>query len=199
MDQRWSLVQLGSYQLTGRCLGKGSFAKVYEAVHRQLKTTVALKTVNIADMKDGYMKRNFKREALLLSQLNHPAIVALFEVIETKNFYCMALEFGGENLCDFVRVQSRGRLEEITARIMARQLTSAVDHLHKRGVIHRDIKLENILVNPESKKVKLTDFGLGNCWDQKTLLTTQCGSPEYAAPEVHLGKSYGAEVDIWAL
>lgn len=197
--QRYALSRLGNYQLTGRCLGKGSFAKVYEATHRHLNTKVALKTMNITEMKDCYMKKNYKRESALLSMLNHPAIVALYEVIETKNHYCIAVEFGGENLCDFVRVQKRGRLDEFTARTMARQLASAVAHMHEQGVVHRDIKLENILVNAETKKVKVADFGLSTSWDKKSMLMTHCGSPEYAAPELHSGAPYGFEVDIWAL
>ena len=150
-------------------------------------------------MKDSYMKKHFKREAALLSRLNHPGIVALFEAFETKNHFCMALEFGGDNLCDYVRAQKRGRLDEVTARFIARQLTSAVAHIHEMGIVHRDIKLENILVNTETKKVKLTDFGLSNSFNKEKLLMTHCGSPEYAAPEIHLGHSYGFEVDIWAL
>lgn len=197
--QRYSLSRLGNYHLSGKCLGKGSFAKVYEATHRHLNTKVALKTMNITEMKDSYMKKHYKREALLLSKLSHPSIIALFEVMETKNHYCIVLEFGGENLCDYVRAQKRGRLDEITARTMARQLASAVSHMHSRYVVHRDIKLENIMVNQATKKVKLGDFGLSNLYDQKTMLMTNCGSPEYAAPELHSGKSYCFEVDIWAL
>lgn len=194
-----SLSRIGNYHLTGRCLGKGSFAKVYEAVHRQLNTNVAMKTMNVTDMKDSYMKKHFKREAVLLSRLDHPSIVSLYEVMATRNHYCMVLEFGGENLCDYVRAQKRGRLDEASARFIARQLVSALVHMNDKGIVHRDIKLENILVNTATKKVKLTDFGLSSDWDKKTLLTTHCGSPEYAAPELHLGKSYGFEVDIWAL
>lgn len=197
--QRYSLSRLGNYQLTGKCLGKGSFAKVYEAMHRHLNAKVALKTMNVTEMKDSYIKKHYKREALLLSRLNHPGIIALFEVMETKNHYCIVLEFGGENLCDYVRAQKRGRLDEITARTMARQLAAAVSHMHSRYVIHRDIKLENIMINTMTKKVKLADFGLSNLFDQKTMLMTHCGSPEYAAPELHSGKSYCYEVDIWAL
>lgn len=197
--QKLSLCRVGNYQLTGKSLGSGSFAKVYEAKHRIVDTTVALKTINTTNLKDGYMKKNYKREAMLLARLNHPAIVTLFEVMETTNHFYMALEYGGMNLCDFVRVQQRGRLDELTARDMARQLSSAVAHMHQRGIIHRDIKLENILVNRISKKVKLTDFGLSNEWNEKSLLTTNCGSPEYAAPELHQCKSYGCEVDVWSL
>ncbi|CRK99158.1 CLUMA_CG012525, isoform A [Clunio marinus] len=197
--QRYHLSRIGNYDLTGRCLGRGSFAKVYEAKHRQHKIFVALKTMNITDMKDSYMKKNFKREALMLSRLNHPAIVTLFEVMETRNHYCIAIEYGGENLCDYVRNQKRGRLDEITARSIARQLASAVNHMHENRVVHRDIKLENILVNVESRRVKLTDFGLSNSFSKTSMLLTNCGSPEYAAPELHSALPYGFEVDIWAL
>lgn len=197
--EKASISRVGSYDITGRRLGKGSYGKVYEAIHRHTSTTIALKTTNVGEMKDSYMRKHFKREATLLSRLNHPGVVALFEVFETRNHYCMALEFGGENLCDFVRAQKRSRLDEITARSIGRQLTSAVKHIHERGIVHRDIKLENILIDGESKKVKITDFGLSNEFDLQNLLTTHCGSPEYAAPELHMGKAYGFEVDIWAL
>lgn len=198
-SEKASLSRVGNYLMTGRSLGKGSFAKVYEAVHRNLKTTVAIKTMNVTDMKDPYMKKHFKREAMLLSRLNHPGIIGLFEVMQTRNHYCMVLEFGGENMCDFVRSQKRGRVDEVNARGIARQLVSAVSYMHSKDIVHRDIKLENILVDLQTKKVKLTDFGLSNAFNKESLLTTHCGSPEYAAPELHSGKSYGFEVDIWAL
>lgn len=197
--QRLALAAIGNYKLTGRKLGSGSFAKVYEAKHSVLDKTVALKTLNISEMKDGYMKKHYKREAALLAQLNHPAIVTLFEVMETKNHFCIALEYGGVNLCDFVRNQQRSRLDEVTARNISRQLASAVAHMHEQGIVHRDIKLENVLVDSTSKKVKLTDFGLSNTFNKGELLSTNCGSPEYAAPELQKCESYGCEVDIWAL
>lgn len=197
--QRLALKAIGNYELTGRKLGSGSFAKVYEAKHIVLDKTIALKTLNVTEMKDGYMKKHYKREAAILAQLNHPAIVTLFEVVETKNHFCIALEFGGVNLCDFVRDQPRSRLDEVTARSFSRQLASAVAHMHGHGIVHRDIKLENVLVNSASKKVKLTDFGLSNTCNKGELLSTNCGSPEYAAPELQKCESYGREVDIWAL
>lgn len=199
MSEKVSLARVGNYELTGRKLGSGSFAKVYEARHRQHNTLVALKTINVTTMKDAYMRKHFKREAALLSRLSHPAIVALFEVIKTRNHYCIAMEFGGLNLVEFVQSQKRGRVEEVTARSISRQLASAVAHMHDRGVIHRDLKLENITINPLTKNVKLCDFGLSNLLDPTAQLKTHCGSPEYAAPELHLGESYGSEVDIWAL
>lgn len=199
MSERVSLSRVGNYQLTGRCLGKGSFARVLEAEHRILKTTVALKTMNITKMSDNYMKKHFRREAEILSKVNHPGIVALFQTIESTNHYFMVLEYVDQNLCEFVRAAKRGRIDEISARSMARQLASAVAHIHAKGIIHRDIKLENVLIDSTTRKVKLADFGLSNLWDKTTMLKTHCGSPEYSAPELHSGKSYGFGVDIWAL
>lgn len=196
--EKAAISRVGGYDIISK-VGKGSYGKVYKAIHRHTSATIALKTTNIAALKDGYMRKHFKREATLLSRLSHPGIVALFEVLETRNHFCMALEFGGENLCDFVRSQKRGRLDEITARSIGRQLTSAVKHIHEHGIVHRDIKLENIMVDGESKRVKIADFGLSNEFDEQNLLKTHCGSPEYAAPELHQGKPYGFEVDIWAL
>jgi serine/threonine protein kinase len=196
--EHFSLSRIGNYEVSRR-LGKGAFAKVYEAKHRQLNVKVAVKVVNLKDMDDRYMKKWYKREAELLSQLNHPGIVALFEVMQSQNHFCMVLEYVGENLCDFIRKQNRGKLDEMLARCFSRQLVAAVSYMHRKQIIHRDIKLENILVNIRIKRVKLTDFGLSKSWDRINPLTTNCGSPEYASPELHNGKSYGPKVDIWAL
>lgn len=197
-EQKLSLLSVGNYDIT-RKLGSGSFAKVYEARHQLQGTKVALKTINVTGLKDAYMKRNFKREAALLSRLNHPSIVALFEVMETRNHFMMALEFGGENLLDFVQSQKRGRVDENTARGIARQLAAAVRHMHERGIVHRDLKLENITINRATLAIKVCDFGLGNVLRPEKLLDTLCGSPEYASPKLQMGESYGPEVDIWAL
>lgn len=199
MENRSSLSQVGNYQVTHRRLGKGSFAKVFEAKHRQLETRVAIKVVNLRDMDDRYMRTWYRREAQLLSQLSHSGVVALFEVMESRNGFYMILELADTNLCDFVRSQSRGRLDEMVARNFARQLVAAVAYIHAQQIIHRDIKLENVLLNVQSKKVKLSDFGLSRRWDRINPLTTNCGSPEYAAPELHANKPYDTKVDIWAL
>ncbi|XP_070492221.1 uncharacterized protein [Chironomus tepperi] len=145
------------------------------------------------------MKHHYKREGYFLSQLNHEYIIKLFDVQETVNKFILVLELIPENLCDFVRNYKRGKLEESLARELFRQITSAVAYIHEKGIIHRDIKLENILIDTNQYKVKLTDFGLSEEWDKKNRLTTICGSPEYSSPEIHEGKPYGNEVDVWAL
>ncbi|KAK3096712.1 hypothetical protein FSP39_002610 [Pinctada imbricata] len=101
----------------------------------------------------------------------------------------------------------RKKLEEREVKRFIRQIISAIDYLHRLGIIHRDLKVENLLLD-ENKDIKLIDFGLGNnirVTDTKDgvraqeLLITQCGSPAYAAPELLGRKKYGPQVDIWSI
>ncbi|KAL7034417.1 hypothetical protein ACKWTF_007957 [Chironomus riparius] len=188
---------LNHYQFTGRILGKGNYSIVREAIGKNTKKKCALKIVNIET--DNYMKQHYRREGFFLSQFNHPNIIRLLDLYETGRNFILTLELIPENLCDYVRNYKRGKLEESLARVLFRQITSAVAYIHEKGIIHRDIKLENILIDTNQLIVKLTDFGLSEEWDKKTPLTTICGSPEYTSPEIHEGKPYGSEVDVWAL
>ncbi|XP_041358608.1 serine/threonine-protein kinase par-1-like isoform X2 [Gigantopelta aegis] len=92
------------------------------------------------------------------------------------------------------------RLSEDKSRIYVRQLVSALHYLHERGVAHRDLKMENIMLDEKRKNIKLCDFGLSNTFSDQELMKTHCGSPEYAAPELFsAGEKYGKEIDIWSL
>jgi len=130
--------------------------------------------------------------------LNHPNIVKLFEVIETKNTLFLVMEYssGGE-LYDYLVVH--GRMKEKEARVKFRQILSAVNYCHNKRVIHRDLKAENLLLDANFD-IKIADFGFSNYYDPESKLDTFCGSPPYAAPELFQGKRYtGPEVDIWSL
>ncbi|KAL0265881.1 UNVERIFIED_CONTAM: hypothetical protein PYX00_011598 [Menopon gallinae] len=90
-------------------------------------------------------------------------------------------------------------MDERDARRIFRQILSGVDYIHKNSIVHRDLKIENILVD-ENGNAKIIDFGLSNFYDRKRLLTTFCGSLYFAAPELLLGQKYcGPEVDVWSL
>lgn len=93
---------------------------------------------------------------------------------------------------------SRRSLDENETREYIRQICSAVDHMHKAKVVHRDIKLQNFMLD-QSHNLTIIDFGLSNSLDERELLNTQCGSPAYAAPEIFAHQDYGAEVDIWSI
>lgn len=189
---------VGDY-LVGRTLGEGSFAKVKIGTHLLTGTKVALKIINKKSITDPYVAKNLHREAAIMGRLNHKHIVRLYEVIETEQLYVLVQEYcpGGQVL-DYIVV--RNRLSEKDARRFMRQLVSALDHMHRHGVSHRDMKPENMLLDKD-KNIKLIDFGLSNSFDSpQEQLHTRCGSFEYSAPELIGAKPYsGAAVDVFTL
>ncbi|KAL0231935.1 hypothetical protein PCE1_002932 [Barthelona sp. PCE] len=189
--------RVGSY-LLGKIIGEGSFGKVRIATHIPTGARVALKVwekrriVDVADME------RISREIHILKLLDHRNIVRLLEVINTPNHIYLVTEHapGGE-LFDYI--VARGRVKEKEACKFFHQIINGVDYCHQHGIIHRDLKPENLLLD-EHKNIKMIDFGLSNTLKGDSLLTTCCGSPAYAAPEMIAGKPYtGPGVDIWSL
>ena len=134
-----------------------------------------------------------------MKMFNHPHIVRLYEVMETNRNVCLVMEHaaGGE-LFDYIL--THGRLSENDGRHFFRQIVSAIDFCHRKQVIHRDLKVENLLLDEKCRNVKLADFGFSNHYAEGRLLRTWCGSPPYAAPELFQGKPYsGPQVDLWSL
>lgn len=195
------IVNVGNYRFTGKRLGKGNFAIVEEAVHSVLNMKVAIKIMDINELKEDYVIRNLYREAKILSKLAHPSIATLFQTMQYGNMYYLVMELvGGGDLCNFIRTQRNGRLEEHCTRLFARQLVSAISHMHNLGIVHRDLKMENVMLSSNNDRIKIVDFGLSNVYTGDSLMHTHCGSPEYAAPELFVeGKPYGPEVDLWSL
>ena len=195
------LAAIGNYQLSQVVLGEGSYSKVVQAHHVILNKKVALKVMTIFQIQEPYVKKNLLREATILSRLNHPRVVPLLEVCSSKDFFCLALGVSpGGTLHDLVGSHPGGRLEEEEARLYFLQLVEGLRYIHGEGIIHRDLKLENIFLNKEKTDVVIGDFGLSNFWDPEGKLGTRCGSAEYAAPEM-LDKNveYKQSVDVWSL
>eukprot|EP00300_Choanocystis_sp_HF-7_P009458 c16447_g1_i3.p1 GENE.c16447_g1_i3~~c16447_g1_i3.p1 ORF type:complete len:457 (+),score=82.54 c16447_g1_i3:257-1627(+) len=143
------------------------------------------------------MASTVKREIQILKMFRHPHITKLYEVIYTATDVFMIMEYvsGGE-LFDYI--VTHGKLAESKARLFFQQIISAVDYCHRHMVVHRDLKPENLLLD-EHDNVKVADFGLSNIMKDGDFLSTSCGSPNYAAPEVISGKLYaGPEVDVWS-
>ncbi|XP_059212635.1 hormonally up-regulated neu tumor-associated kinase homolog [Centropristis striata] len=193
--------RVGSY-LVGKMINKGSFAKVMEGLHIGTGEKVAIKVIDKKKARqDSYVLKNMKREPRIHQMVRHPHIVVLLETLETENSYYMAMELcAGGDLMD--RICERKRLEEREVRRYTRQILSAVEHLHKHGVVHRDLKIENFLLD-EHNNIKIVDFGLSNTLKAESLslelLNTQCGSPAYAAPELLAHRKYGPKVDVWSV
>ncbi|MBN3280662.1 HUNK kinase, partial [Polyodon spathula] len=192
--------RVGNY-LIGRKLGEGSFAKVREGLHVTTGEKVAIKVIDKKKAKkDSYVTKNLRREGQIQQMIRHPNITQLLDILETENSYYLVMELcPGGNLMH--KICEKKRLEEYEAQKYIRQLVMAVEHLHRVGVVHRDLKIENLLLDEENN-IKLIDFGLSNCagiLGYSDPFSTQCGSPAYAAPELLSRKKYGPKVDVWSI
>ncbi|XP_078000157.1 serine/threonine-protein kinase 33-like isoform X1 [Glandiceps talaboti] len=188
----------------GRKLGQGSFGKVIEATRTEDGTRWAIKIVNKEKAGSSAVKL-LEREVAILKRVNHKHIIHLEEIFETAKRMYLVME-----LCDAGELQTlfkeRSTFTAEETRTLIARLASAISYLHKNDIVHRDIKLENILLStdplkPEDKfNIKVTDFGLsvvkGNV---NSALQDFCGTPMYMAPEVIMGRSYTQQCDNWSI
>ncbi|KAI5149187.1 serine/threonine protein kinase KIN1/2 [Enteropsectra breve] len=194
-------VSIGNYKIL-KTVGKGSSGSVILAQHRDTGEKVAIKIIQRkgkTKADDSGMNDNrIYREIVISSLINHPNIVRLLDFFYSPTYFFLVFEYvQGSQLYDTV-VKS-GSISEEKARKYFRQILSAVDYLHRNCIAHRDLKIENILID-HNDNAKIIDFGLSNFFDNKNLLSTFCGSLYFAAPELLMGhRYYGAEVDIWSL
>ncbi|XP_061433502.1 5'-AMP-activated protein kinase catalytic subunit alpha-2-like [Lethenteron reissneri] len=194
--RREARYKIGHYSL-GDTLGVGTFGKVKVGEHEQTGCKVAVKILNRQKIRNLDVVSKIKREIQHLKFFRHPHIIKLYQVISTPTDFFMVMEFvpGGEL---FEYICRNGRVEEREARRLFQQILSAVDYCHRHMVVHRDLKPENVLLDA-NMNAKIADFGLSNMMSDGEFLSTSCGSPNYAAPEVISGRLYaGPEVDIWS-
>uniref|UniRef100_A0A912MTR0 MAP/microtubule affinity-regulating kinase 3 n=3 Tax=Haemonchus contortus TaxID=6289 RepID=A0A912MTR0_HAECO len=187
---------VGKYKLL-KTIGKGNFAKVKLAKHTITGQEVAIKIIDKTALNPSSLQKLF-REVKIMKQLDHPNIVKLYQVMENEQTLYLVLEYasGGEV---FDYLVAHGRMKEKEARVKFRQIVSAVQYLHSKNIIHRDLKAENLLLDADMN-IKIADFGFSNQFTLGNKLDTFCGSPPYAAPELFQGKKYdGPEVDVWSL
>ncbi|PWY76198.1 serine/threonine protein kinase [Aspergillus heteromorphus CBS 117.55] len=183
---------VGNYTL-GRLIGKGSFGKVYLASH---KLTNGSKVVLKSSSKED---RNLAREIHHHRQFLHPHIARLYEVIVTEKLVWLVLEYcPGDELYNYLL--RHGPLAVDKVQRIFTQLVGAVAYVHSKSCVHRDLKLENILLD-KHENVKLCDFGFTREYEGKaSYLQTFCGTVCYSAPEMLKGEKYaGEKVDVWSL
>ncbi|KAI0410890.1 kinase-like protein [Xylaria grammica] len=186
------LKNVGNYSL-GKLIGKGSFGKVYLAHHKLTNgSKVVLKSANKDDS-------NLAREIHHHRQFVHPHIARLYEVIVTESLVWLVLEYcPGDELYNYLL--KHGPLPVGKVQKTFTQLVGAVSYVHQQSCVHRDLKLENILLD-KHENVKLVDFGFTREYEGKSnYLQTFCGTICYSAPEMLKGEKYaGEKVDVWSL
>ncbi|TKX26852.1 protein kinase domain-containing protein 3 [Elsinoe australis] len=179
-------------------VGSGTYGKVYKAVHVYTKKHVALKKIRMDGERDGFPVTAI-REIKLLQSLRHPNIVPLQETMVEKNDCFMIFEYLSHDLTGLLNHPSFD-LTPAHKKDLAKQLFEGLDYLHRRGVLHRDIKAANILVS-KSGLLKLADFGLARFYakNRKQDYTNRVITIWYRPPELLLGETqYGPAVDIWS-
>ncbi|KAL2119701.1 hypothetical protein VTJ04DRAFT_6662 [Mycothermus thermophilus] len=194
-----------------KTIGQGSMGKVKLARKEGTNELVACKIIERVSPDDGRTSREDReradaaredrnaREAAIVSLLNHQYICGLKDNLRTRWHWYMLFEYvNGGQMLDYII--SHGKLKEKQARKFARQIASAVDYCHRNSIVHRDLKIENILIS-KTGDIKIIDFGLSNLFspEEDRKLTTYCGSLYFAAPELLQARPYtGPEVDVWS-
>ena len=189
-------------------LGSGGMGVVYRAEDTTLRRTVALKFLPGDRAKEPSALERFKQEARTASSLNHPHICTIYEIGEDSGEVYIAMEYiKGQALRE--RVGQEGLPVDTVIRL-GRQVASALDHAHEHGVIHRDLKLANIMATPQGD-AKVLDFGLARRIEELDLTRTSlvdvplentaglAGTFPYMAPELLAGKGASPQSDLWAL
>ncbi|QEY17122.1 serine/threonine protein kinase [Cellvibrio sp. KY-GH-1] len=189
------LPRLGHYQLL-EIIGRGGMGLVYRARDTRLERDVAVKCLRTELFEAHYIER-FKREALLLAKLNHPNIVQIYDLIETADQMALIMELvDGQNLQTYLRehiVPIKQRLQWLT------QISEGLAIAHDTGIIHRDLKAENILINKRGQ-AKITDLGIAKSQDFKGTLTDHvAGSYCSMSPEQAVGDPISFKSDLFSL
>jgi serine/threonine-protein kinase len=188
---------VGEYRLT-EFLGAGGMGEVYRAVHSKIGRVAAVKVLTQATQSHGFVERFFN-EARIQASLQHPNIATLYDFCEAAGQPCIIMEYvDGQTVAE--RVAAYGALPLAEAVYVFERVVEAVEYIHCHGIIHRDIKSNNIKVSSEGQ-VKLLDFGIAKAQTSPGL--TQVGSVigtlQYLAPELIRGGTADARGDIWAL
>ncbi|TYI55063.1 hypothetical protein E1A91_D11G115000v1 [Gossypium mustelinum] len=188
---------VGDYILGPR-IGSGSFAVVWRSRHRQHGLEVAVKEID-KKLLSSKVSESLLKEISILSTINHPNIIQLFEAIETEDRIFLVLEYcDGGDLAAYI--QRYGKVSEEVARHLMRQLAAGLQVLQEKHLIHRDLKPQNLLLTKGSTpQLKIGDFGFARSLTPENLADTLCGSPLYMAPEIIQNKKYDAKADLWSV
>ena len=185
------------YQII-KLLGKGSFGKVYLGLQKLTNRLVAIKSIKKSAFKDEKKKKILSEMKILKNVLGHPNIIKLLEVFENEKYVFFVMEYASNgDLLDYLK--KKIILSENDSKYLFFQICSGLKFIHKKHIIHRDIKLDNILLD-NNYKCKICDFGVSRIMKKDEYITEQCGTPAYLAPEIIRDLGYkNLKADIWSL
>ncbi|KAM3867663.1 serine/threonine-protein kinase ULK1a [Diretmus argenteus] len=197
---------IGKFEFNRKDLiGHGAFAVVFKGRHKEKRDCgVAVKCINKKNLAKSQILLG--KEIKILKELKHENIVGLLDYQETGGCVYLVMEYcNGGDLAEYL--QSKGTLSEDTIRVFLLQIAQAMKVLHSKGILHRDLKPQNILLcHPEGRRsspnnicIKIADFGFARHLQTNTMAATLCGSPMYMAPEVIMSQNYDAKADLWSI
>lgn len=193
-QQSMELTEIGHYTILS-AIGRGGMGLVYRARDTRLDRQVAIKCLR-SELFEAHYRERFKREALLLAKLNHPHIVQIYDYLETETQLALVMEYvDGQNLQQHLReniVSLAQRMQWLT------QIAQGLAVAHDTGIIHRDLKAENILIN-KHKLAKITDLGIAKSQDFNATLTDHVtGSYASMSPEQAMGEELDSRSDLFS-
>jgi serine/threonine protein kinase len=192
---------IGRYEIK-EMIGEGAMAKVYRAYDPEINRSVAFKVLKEDHCVDEEYLSRFLREAKAAGALSHSGIVTVFDVGKLENApYIMMELLAGCDLGEVLKDKKKLPLKQTL--IIALQLAKSLDYAHKSGIVHRDIKPDNIIVMPDGESIKVADFGIArmneNEESQKTQVGSVLGTPRYMSPEQALGESVDGRSDLFSV
>ena len=185
-------------------IGEGAFGKVVEVQHKVTKVFRAMKIINKNKMSLGNEEEDaLINEINIVKSLDHPNIMKVYEFFQKDDYLYIISELlsGGELL---QKINENNQLSEDVSAFIMKQIFSAVDFCHQKGITHRDLKPENILIeskeeaNKEFFTIKIIDFGTSGQLKKGELLNENVGTPLYIAPEIINNKKYNEKCDLWS-
>ena len=184
------------YEIIAR-IGAGGMADVYKAQDHKLNRLVAVKVMKAEFREDTGFVQRFQKEAQAAAKLSHPNVVNVYDVGEDRGLYYIVMELvEGITLKNYI--QKKGKLSVKEATSIAIQVSLGLEAAHNRGIIHRDVKPQNIMISTDGK-VKLSDFGIAKAMNSNTITANVMGSVHYSSPEQVRGGISDAKSDIYSL
>jgi serine/threonine-protein kinase len=188
---------IGKYRIVGQ-LGRGGAGIVYRAVDETLNRDVAIKTLN-PGLADTEIMKRFRAEATILAKLNHPQIATIYELYRSETDLLMVMEFVRGETLDHLCARL-GPMSPEQAVYLTDQILSALEHAHRAGIVHRDMKPANVMVTPAAG-IKIMDFGIARVRgaEQMTIDGRMMGTPAYMPPEQVLGQEVDGRADLYSV